>query len=190
MDALVRTLLNYASVGHDSMSVTRVSLLEVVGAVVTMLEPTIQELRAEVSYADLPMIDCDPVLVRQLIQNLVGNALKYRDPKVQARIRISAQQRDRQCIVSVSDNGPGIAPEHHALVFLPLKRLHGNEIPGTGMGLALCRKIVERHGGEIWLNSEIGSGATFCFSLPMLQETKKKVTAGSAAGTGASAVVA
>ena len=190
MESLVRTLLNYASVGHDSMTVTNVSLLEVVEAVATMLQPTIQELRAEVSYGDLPRIDCDPVLVRQLIQNLVGNALKYRDPKVPARIHISAQQTGRQCIVSVSDNGPGIAPEHHARIFLPLKRLHGKEIPGTGMGLALCRKIVERHGGEIWIKSEIGGGATVCFSLPVLEETKKKISAGSAAGTGASAVVA
>ena len=190
MEALVRTLLNYASVGHNSMNVSNVSLTEVVGAVVTMLQPTIRELRAEVSYGDLPIIDCDPVLIRQIIQNLVGNALKYSDPKVPARIHISAQQTGRQCIVSVRDNGPGIAPEHHERVFLPLKRLHGKEIPGTGMGLALCRKIVERHGGEIWLNSEIGRGATFSFSLPVLQETKKKVAAGSVAGTGASAEVA
>ena len=82
-------------------------------------------------------------------------------------VRISAEQTGREWTISVRDNGPGIAPEHHQRIFLPLKRLHGNEIPGTGIGLAVCRKIVERHNGRIWVQSSVGKGATFYFTLPV-----------------------
>lgn len=178
MAALVRTLLNYASVGQDAMVLTEVGLASVVDAVVTTLKPTIEEFRAEVSYGDLPTVEGDRVLLQQLVQNLVGNALKYRDPKVITRVCISAEQAGAEWIVSVKDNGLGIDPQHHARIFLPLKRLHGGEIPGTGMGLAVCRKIVERHGGRIWVESELGSGATFYFTLPRMKAKQHVSSAG------------
>jgi signal transduction histidine kinase len=168
MEALIRTLLNYASIGQEPMILRRVCMPSVVDAVVTMLQPTIEELQAEVSCGDLPTVNGDRVLLQQLVQNLVANALKYRDPDVITRIRILAEQRGPEWTISVEDNGPGIAPEYHERIFLPLKRLHGNEIPGTGIGLAVCRKIVERHGGRIWVQSSVGNGARFCFTLPVV----------------------
>jgi two-component system, chemotaxis family, sensor kinase Cph1 len=82
-------------------------------------------------------------------------------------VRISADRHESQCVLAVEDNGLGIEPRHQERIFAPLKRLHGAEIPGTGIGLAVCRKIVERHGGRIWVESELGKGAKFCFTLPL-----------------------
>ena len=131
MQVLIQTLLNYASIGQEPIILKKVGMPSVVDAVVTMLQPTIDELRAEVSCGDLPTVDGDRVPLQQLVQNLVANALKYRDANVITHVRISAEQTGREWTISVKDNGPGIAPEHHQRIFLPLKRLHGNEIPGT-----------------------------------------------------------
>jgi signal transduction histidine kinase len=166
MEKLVRTLLDYATVGHGQISRRKVALGGVVDAVMTSLHPTIERLGAEVDYTDLPSVDSEPVLLQQLLQNLIGNALKYCDPTVAPRIRISAEEASDKWTVSVTDNGTGIAPQYQASIFQPLQRLHGKEIPGTGLGLAICKKIVARHGGEIWVESEIGKGATFLFTLP------------------------
>ncbi len=166
MEALIRTLLDYATIGHGQLTRRRVALGSVVDAVMTSLQATIDRLRAEVYYTDLPSVDSEPVLLQQLLQNLIGNALKYCDPAVAPRIRISAEEASDGWTVSVTDNGTGIAPQYQASVFQPLQRLHGREIPGTGLGLAICKKIVARHGGEIWVESEIGKGATFHFTLP------------------------
>ena len=174
MDALVRTLLNYATVGQEPMRRERVGLATVVDKVVLTLQPTIEELRAKVSPGDLPTVYGDRVLLQQLVQNLVGNALKYRIPSVTPHVRISAKSAGTEWIISVTDNGPGISLEHCERIFLPLKRLHGKEIPGTGMGLAVCRKIVERHGGKIWVESELGNGATFYFTLPRLDPKQEE----------------
>jgi light-regulated signal transduction histidine kinase (bacteriophytochrome) len=145
----------------------------VADAVVTTLGPTISELRAEVSYDDLPTVSGDPILLQQLVQNLVGNALKYRDPSVTPRVWISARKKGQEWLVSVKDNGRGVASEHHDSIFQPFTRLHGAEIFGTGIGLAVCRKIVKRHGGRIWIESAPGEGATFYFTLPVIEEAKK-----------------
>ena len=101
-----------------------------------------------------------------MFQNLIGNAIKYRgtDP---LRIEVSAEPAEAEWIFSVRDNGMGIDPDHHETIFGPFKRLHGRDYPGTGIGLTLCRRIVERHGGRIWVESEPGKGATFRFSIPM-----------------------
>ncbi|HEY1759200.1 MAG TPA: ATP-binding protein [Bryobacteraceae bacterium] len=168
MEVLTRTLLNYATAGQAPITPAMVDLANVVDAVVTTLQPTIEELHADVSYSSLPTVSGDPVLLQQLIQNLASNALKYRDPAVTPRVRISARQAEHEWIISVEDNGQGVAPQHHESIFLPLTRLHGGDIFGTGMGLAVCRKILERHGGRIWIKSELGAGATFYFTLPIL----------------------
>jgi light-regulated signal transduction histidine kinase (bacteriophytochrome) len=102
----------------------------------------------------------------QLFQNLIGNAIKFRNDK-QPKVHISAQRQDYVWQFYVSDNGIGIAPQHQDQIFGMFKRLHGRgSYPGTGIGLAICQKIVERHGGRIWVESEIGKGSTFCFTLP------------------------
>jgi signal transduction histidine kinase len=104
--------------------------------------------------------------LQQVIESLVGNAIKYRRPDTPLSIRIGAEPRSQEeWLISIEDNGTGIAPQHHASIFLPFKRLHGREIPGTGMGLALCRRIVGAHGGRIWVESSPGQGAKFRFTL-------------------------
>lgn len=177
MEALIRTLLAYTTVGQGPLSRKRVCLGSVVDAVITMLQPTIDERRAAVSYVDLPAVHGDRVLLQQLIQNLVGNALKYvRDAA--PRVNIAARVAGCEWVVSVQDNGPGIAPEHQESVFQPLKRLHGSDISGTGLGLAVCRKIIERHGGRIWVESRIGNGCTF-FTLPKVEQKAEGAGSGS-----------
>jgi signal transduction histidine kinase len=176
MERLIRTLLNYATAGQAPLKPAQVRLSAIADAVVTTLRPTIDELHAEICYDDLPTVSGDPILLQQLIQNLVGNALKYRDPGTIPRVRISAQRAGQEWIVSVKDNGPGVAIEHHESIFQPFTRLHGAEIFGTGIGLAVCRKIVKRHGGRIWVESAAGKGATFCFTLPMAPVKKAPQT--------------
>lgn len=187
MEALIRTLLNYATVGQEPITRERVGLATVIDKVVITLKPTIEELRAKVSHGDLPTVYGDCVLLQQLIQNLVGNALKYFNPSVTPQVRISAELAKTEWIISVKDNGPGIALEHRERIFLPLKRLHGTEIPGTGMGLAVCRKIVEHHGGKIWVESEVGKGATFYFTLPTLDPKQEENQTGLKRNEGAEA---
>lgn len=166
MEALIRNLLNYATVGQQPLAPTAVEMSSVVDAVLTTLQPNLEELGAKVSYLDLPTVLGDRVQLQQLIQNLIGNALKYSRNGVAPRICVASEQTGTVWKMSVSDNGPGIPREFHERIFQPLKRLHGPEISGTGLGLAVCRKIVERHGGRIWVESELGQGATFYFTLP------------------------
>lgn len=113
----------------------------------------------------MPKLIANPGHLIQIFQNLIGNGLKYRgeDPP---RIAVSATKGDEEWIFSVTDNGIGIAPDYHEKIFIPFKRLHGQQYPGSGVGLAICRRIVERHGGRIWVESEPGRGATFYFSVP------------------------
>jgi len=180
MEALVRTLLNYATVGQGPMTRERVGLESIVHAVVTTLQPAIEEAKAEISHSYLPTVQCDGVLLQQLVQNLVSNALKYAGSGT-PRVKITAKESEKEWTVSVHDNGPGIPADSQESIFMPLKRLHGGEISGTGMGLAVCKKIVERHGGRIWVESRPGTGSTFFFTLPRLDGEHKF---GTAAGVG------
>ena len=180
METLIRTLLAYATVGQAPLTSKRVSLGRIVDAVVTTLQPAIAELQADISYGELPTVYGDRVLLQQLLQNLIGNALKYVGESA-PRVSISARDADREWVVTVNDNGPGIAPEYHDTIFLPLKRLHGREISGTGIGLAVCRKIAERHGGRIWVESRPGMGCTFHFTLPIPEREQEPEAAGSVA---------
>ncbi len=161
----IRALLRFAEVGGEGSRVA-VDTANVAEAVYASMRGEINAAGAQVTFEQLPTVIADPVQVMRLFQNLVGNALKYRRPDTPPRVAISAQTRGKCWLFSVADNGEGIAPEHRSRIFQPLQRLHGQEIPGSGMGLAICKKIVQQYGGQIWVESAPGSGSTFFFTLP------------------------
>jgi signal transduction histidine kinase len=144
--------------------------LETVGAegllenALANLRAAIEESGAVVTHSPLPPIHADPVQIERLLQNLISNAVKYRGEE-KPRVFLSAARVDGQWVFSVHDNGIGIDPAEAEAIFLPFKRLRP-EVPGTGLGLATCRRIVERHGGRIWVKSEPGQGSTFYFTVP------------------------
>ncbi|MGA8026660.1 MAG: ATP-binding protein [Bryobacteraceae bacterium] len=131
------------------------------------LKAAIRESRALVQYDDLPSLYVHPVHLEQLFQNLIGNAIKYRKFEHPPIIHISAAPRGDKWLFSVRDNGIGIESHYTTQIFGIFKRLHSaDKYPGTGIGLALCQKIIERYRGHIWVESELGKGSTFCFTLP------------------------
>ncbi len=130
----------------------------------------IEESGTLVDWEPLPTVPWPLDQLTQIFQNLLSNAIKYRGPDP-LRIRVSASLAGGEWVVSVADNGLGIAPDHHEAIFRPFKRLHNSNYPGTGIGLALCRRIVERNGGRIWVESQPGKGATFRFSIPVEKKT-------------------
>lgn len=167
MQTLVKDLLAFAQAGRSEAQQRQVPLTRCVQEVLHALAHRIDEYGAAVIHTALPTVIGDPMLLTQLYQNLLGNALKYRgsDPPV---IRLSAEQRGQMWILGVQDNGIGFDPTRAEEIFLPFKRLHGRgEYEGTGIGLAICKRIVERHGGRIWGESQPGHGATFYFTLPV-----------------------
>jgi PAS domain S-box-containing protein len=166
MEQLTEGLLHLAEVGKGSPERTSVRVEAVIDGVLADLQPVVEEAGAEVTCGALPVVAADPLQVLQLFQNLVGNALKYRHPERPPKIHISAKERLSDYLFSVDDNGIGIEERHWERIFAPLARLHTNDIPGTGIGLAVCRKIVERHGGRIWVESEPDVGSSFYFTLP------------------------
>jgi hypothetical protein len=120
---------------------------------------------AEVTHDPMPEVVADSAQLTQLFQNLVGNAMKFH-AEAKPRIHVGAETRDRVWVFSVRDNGIGLDPQYADRIFMMFQRLHNKtEYPGTGIGLAICKKIVERHGGRIWVESRPGEGATFAFTL-------------------------
>ncbi len=173
MGRLVNSLLRYAQVGKGDLERARVDMNEVLDAALGSLQAQLEEQGAAViREGALPAVIGDSVQLLQLLQNLIGNALKYARPGVQAVVRVSSVEKDGSCTFSVADNGEGIEIEYQSQIFQPLKRLHGADIPGTGLGLAICERIVQRHGGRIWVESELNSGSTFYFSLPLPRESR------------------
>jgi signal transduction histidine kinase len=167
MQRLVESLLRYAQVGNGTVERARVKMDDVLDASLGSLQVQLEERRAEVIRDDnLPELMGDSVQLVQLMQNLIANAVKYARIGVRPEVRVSFVQKNGEFVFSVADNGEGIPAEHQTQIFQPLKRLHGPDIPGTGLGLALCERIVERHGGRIWVDSEVNVGSTFYFSLP------------------------
>jgi signal transduction histidine kinase len=136
------------------------------------LEATIKDNDAVITSADLPMVIGDDVQLTQVFQNLIANSIKYRRT-ARPEIHVSAEQVDGAWHFSVRDNGIGIEEKYWGRIFGIFKRLHGRELPGTGMGLAICKKIVERHGGRIWVESKLGEGSNFQFTLPPECDRKK-----------------
>src|SRR5262249_52523091 len=131
------------------------------------LKVAVEESGAVVTQDPLPTVYADSGQLIQLFQNLIGNGLKFRGP-ASPRIHVGAREKNGEWVLSVSDNGIGIEPQYFERIFVIFQRLHTREeYPGTGIGLALCKRIVERHGGRIWVESAPGQGATFYFTLPV-----------------------
>lgn len=165
MNDLISDLLLYSSVGRSDTVLAEVDLGSVLRKVLANLEVVVHETGAEVTVDPLPRVMGNGAQLVQVLQNLLGNAIKFRGER-SPRIHVSATPRDGRVVVSVRDNGIGIDPAHHDRIFAMFQRLHRrDQYPGTGIGLALCKKIVERHGGRIWLESEPGLGSTFSFTL-------------------------
>jgi light-regulated signal transduction histidine kinase (bacteriophytochrome) len=129
------------------------------------LDAKIRENGAVVTHDPLPRVMADQMQIIQVFQNLIGNAIKYRSAEP-PKVHVSARLEGTECIFCVRDNGIGFKQEYADRIFGLFKRLHGKEVPGTGIGLANCRKILERHGGRIWAEAEEGVGAAFYFALP------------------------
>jgi PAS domain S-box-containing protein len=168
MEALIRDLLNYARASSaPDESISPLNLNETVEKALESLDATIKETNANIIVGALPRLAVEPVRFQQLFQNLISNALKYRSNTHAPQVRVAAHKRGGCWVLAVSDNGIGIDPAYHAMVFGMFKRLHAQDQSGTGLGLAICQKIVERYGGRIWVESELGKGSTFYFSLPL-----------------------
>jgi PAS domain S-box-containing protein len=145
-----------------------VDLQHVVVDVLKDLRAAIHVSGAMVTFDPLPQVQGNEKQLLRVFQNLIVNAIKYRGPAI-PEIHISAEQLGTSWVVRVKDNGIGVEPKYHEKVFQLLKRLHGPEIPGAGLGLAICKKIVETLGGSIWVESEPGAGATFCFTIAAIK---------------------
>lgn len=168
MEAMIRDLLAYSRVGNTEPAVAdTVPMGEAVQAALVNLRLAIEDSQAVVEYPDLPAVTGDGARLTQLLQNLIGNAIKYRRSDTPVRITITAEREPdgRTWLFCVRDNGSGFNQEFAEKIFGVFKRLHGQEVPGTGIGLAICRKIVERHGGRIWAEGRSGEGARFWFTL-------------------------
>ena len=166
MGQLIDDLLRYSRVEAGTEPSQEVEAGDVLMSVLGLLAPTIREAGAEVRFSELPRLRISRVHLEQLFQNLVANAIKFRgsDPP---RIEVSARSSGAMWQIAVADNGIGIAPEYFEKIFAMFHRLHTREqYPGTGVGLAICKKIVERYGGRIWVESEPGRGSTFKLELP------------------------
>jgi PAS domain S-box-containing protein len=166
MQALIQALLSYSRVERRNQPIELVDAGKCIQSALQNMDVSIHESHAVVTADALPTIHADPVQLIQLFQNLVGNAIKFRGEK-EPQIHISATRLKDAWQFSVSDNGIGIESQYFERIFLIFQRLHTRrEYTGTGIGLALCKKIVERHGGNIWVESEPGKGSTFHFTLP------------------------
>jgi PAS domain S-box-containing protein len=167
MEYLIRDLLRFSQIDcPDVEQLISIDSKNSFDEAITNLKTSIDEHSATISHDPLPQVKCDPIQLTRLFQNLISNAIKYRNPDQAPVIRVSARLSGREWCFSIADNGIGIDPQYAERVFGIFKRLHGRDNPGTGIGLAICKKIVARHGGRIWVESQLGAGATFHFTLP------------------------
>ena len=166
MSSLIRDLLEYSRVGRQTRQIERTDAGAALAGAMANLREAIAESGATVAYAKLPSVLGDPTQLMQLFQNLLGNAIKFRSPDRPCHIDVGATEKDGHWQFWVKDNGIGIDQEQHDRVFVIFQRLHTREeYPGTGIGLAVCKKIVERHGGRMWIESKVGEGSTFYFTF-------------------------
>ncbi|HUK25163.1 MAG TPA: ATP-binding protein [Terriglobales bacterium] len=175
MQALIQDLLAFSRAGRADMDLTSADCNLIVEDAMKNLAVAIRESNAVVNFECLPVVMGNAAQLRQVFQNLIGNAIKFRGSRPPV-VQISAEQENGEWLFSVSDNGIGIAPEHLDSIFVVFQRLHTRqEYPGNGIGLSICKKIIERHGGKIWVESHEGHGANFKFTLPLEAHTVREV---------------
>src|ERR1700733_14774363 len=167
MEALIQDLLAYSRAGTNGMALREISSENALREALVNLQATIEECGAVVTHDPLPSIVTDGRQLAQVFQNLIGNAIKYRGAQV-SNVHVSALKNgENEWVFSVRDNGLGIDPQYFDRIFVLFQRLHGREeFEGTGIGLAICKKIVEKLGGRIWVESQPEKGSTFYFALP------------------------
>jgi signal transduction histidine kinase len=167
MENLIQSLLDYAKLQNPDTPVEATDLEFVLENAMKNLTVAISESKAEISSGKLPMAKINKTQITQIFQNLLSNAIKYRQPGKAPRIRIEAEKKDREWVISVSDNGIGINADYFEKVFQPFQRLHSwDEYEGVGLGMSFCKKIIEQYGGKMWVESVPPEGSTFFFTLP------------------------
>jgi light-regulated signal transduction histidine kinase (bacteriophytochrome) len=174
MQQLINDLLTYSRVGRRGQEFEPTDCQAVVSRVLHNLGAVIEESKATVTFDSLPVVMADSLQLELLFQNLIGNAIKFRSqttPQIHLSASLNgAPHSAQEWVFAVRDNGIGIAPEYAERIFIIFQRLHGrDEYSGTGIGLAVCKKIVERHNGRIWVESQLGQGATFYFTIPSMR---------------------
>jgi signal transduction histidine kinase len=168
MHAMIKDLLEYSRLGTGELQAAPVDCAAALAEALENLHQGIEESGAIVTVGELPEIRASAAQITRLFQNLIGNAIKYADPDRSPQVCVSAERDGEFWSFSVADNGIGIAPEFAERIFVLFQRLHGRgQYEGNGVGLALCRRIVERHGGRIWVEGRPGEGSTFRFTLPV-----------------------
>lgn len=167
MYGMVNDLLEYARIGNEEKRFVTVNVEAELRHVLGNLSAFIEEHKAIITHDPLPDLQGNPVQIMRLLQNLIGNTIKFHSRDVVPQVHISVEQKEGEWQFSVSDNGIGMAPQYTQQIFEPFRQLHGqNEYMGTGIGLAICKRIVEKHRGNIWVVSEQGKGSIFYFTLP------------------------
>ncbi len=175
MQTLVSDLLEYSRVGSEETGFIEFNVETQLNIVLENLKISIEETQAHITFDTMPTIYANPVRFCSILQNLIGNALKYRDKEKTPRIHIGTKDHNDKWLFFIRDNGIGIPSKHYDQIFVVFKRLHNkDEYSGTGIGLSICKKIVESLGGEIWVESKAGKGSTFSFTIPKPQTLKNQ----------------
>ena len=170
MQVLINDLLAYSRVTTKSQPFAQISLDKIVRQVASDLEIRLEQNQGKIEWNNLPSLEADPTQMHQIFQNLISNALKFNRPGVPPHVRIEAETTGQLCKITVNDNGIGFDEKYLDRIFTIFQRLHGrHEYEGTGIGLAICRKITDRHGGTINASSIPGEGSTFIVTLPLKQ---------------------
>jgi light-regulated signal transduction histidine kinase (bacteriophytochrome) len=166
MEQLIKDLLIYSQTSVYEARSTPVNAEQVLGLAVMNLQLAIADTGAIITNDALPTVIMDQIHFVQVFQNLIANALKFRKPGEAPRVHVSAQRQKSDWVFSVTDQGLGFDDQYADQIFGVFRRLHGKDYPGTGIGLSICKKIIERAGGRIWAKSSVGVGSTFFFSIP------------------------
>jgi len=166
MESLIRDLLSFSQAQGSHVVLRPTDMNRPLQVALSNLRAAIDESNAAVTSSEMPSLTVDAARMAQVFQNLIGNAIKYRKSDEAPRIHIACTKHPHEYVFHVQDNGLGFENQYAEQIFGVFKRLHGREIPGTGIGLAICKKMVESHGGRIWAESTIGVGSTFYFTVP------------------------